>query len=169
MAEKFVWDIVVRITHWVVACAVIANLFFTEPGENVHKIMGFIAIGAVALRLLWSFTLAKMPARLRDLIPTPTNARHHLNELKRGEDSGAVGHNAFGLLAVWAMWGCLAALAFTGYHAANFTDLSETYALDNWHETAANILLALFVLHIAAILFTSWRLKRNLVRPMIHK
>lgn len=169
MAGKFVWDKVVRLTHWLVACAVIANLFVTEPGEGVHKMMGFIAVGALLVRLLWAMTLAQAPARFRDLLPTPANAKQHAQDLLRGQETTAPGHNAFGLLAVWAMWACLAGLAFTGYHAANFTDLSDTYALDDWHEVLAKVLMFLFVLHVVAIVFTSWRLKRNLVRPMIHK
>lgn len=167
--RAFVWDVLVRITHWGVAAAVIANLFFTEEGENLHQVLGYVAVGLVGLRLLWAMTLAKKPARLRDLMPTPANAIHHLQELKTGKETAEPGHNAFGLLAVWTIWFCIAALAFTGYHAANYTELDERFSLDKWHEFFANAMLALFILHISAIILTSWRLKRNLVRPMIHK
>lgn len=167
--RQFVWDILVRLTHWGVAGAVIANLFFTKAGENPHQILGYIAIALVGIRLLWALTLAEKPARLRDLIPTPGNALHHLKDLQRGEETGEPGHNAFGLLAVWAIWACIAGLAFTGYHAADYTELAERYNLDKWHEYLANAMLALFILHVSAVFLTSWRLKRNLVRPMIHK
>lgn len=167
--RAFVWDILVRITHWGVAAAVLANLFVTPPGENVHQVLGYVAAALVAVRLLWSLTMAKKPARFRDLLPTPGNALHHLRDLQRGKDTAEPGHNAFGLLAVWAMWLCIAGLAFTGYHAANYTELDERYGLDSWHEYLANGLMIIVILHIAAVVLTSWRLKRNLLRPMIHK
>ncbi|MDO5091652.1 MAG: cytochrome b/b6 domain-containing protein [Cardiobacteriaceae bacterium] len=169
--RQFVWDILVRLTHWGVAAAVIANLFITGRGDDdaTHRVMGMIAAGLILLRLLWALTFAKKPARLRDLIPTPGNACHHLQDLKRGEDTAEPGHNAFGLLAVWAMWLCILGLAFTGYHANEYTALAKTYALDDWHEYLAKALMALVILHISAVILTSWRVKRNLVRPMIHK
>lgn len=167
--KKFVWDKVVRSVHWIVAIAVFANLFATPPGSPPHQVLGYVALGLVVLRLLWSFTGAKKPARFRDLMPTVSNAKHHLQDLQRGEDTAEPGHNAFGLLAVWAMWLCIIALAFTGYHAAGETDLYYDYNLDDWHEVIANILLAIVGLHILAVIATGWRVKRNLIRPMIHK
>lgn len=171
VTQKFVWDILVRLTHWGVAIAVIANLFFTGRGDEdtAHRIFGMIAAGLVVIRLLWALTFAQKPARLRDLIPTPGNALHHLKDLQRGEDTAEPGHNAFGLLAVWAMWLCILGLAFTGYHANEYTELAQAYPLDDWHDYLAKALLALFILHVGAVLLTSWRVKRNLVRPMIHK
>ncbi|MDO4776906.1 MAG: cytochrome b/b6 domain-containing protein [Cardiobacteriaceae bacterium] len=170
-AHAFVWDILVRLTHWGVAGAVIANLFFTGRGDEdaTHRILGMVAAGLVIIRLLWAMTLAKKPARLRDLVPTPGNAVHHLRDLQRGEETAEPGHNALGLLAVWAMWFCIVGLAFTGYHANEYTDLAERFSLDDWHEYLAKALLVLFILHVSAVFLTSWRLKRNLVRPMIHK
>ena len=90
--RAFVWDILVRITHWGVAAAVLANLFVTPPGENVHQVLGYVAAALVAVRLLWSLTAAKKPARFRDLLPTPGNALHHLRDLQRGEDTAEQYH-----------------------------------------------------------------------------
>lgn len=166
---RFVWDRVVRLTHWIVAAAVLANLFFTPPGSVAHQAAGYIAVGLVVLRLAWSLTFAQKPARFRDLLPTPANAAHHWQDLRRGEETAEPGHNAFGLLAVWAMWGCIASLAFSGWHAAAETDWYYDYNLDDWHGIAANLLLGLVGLHIAAVFLTGWRVKRSLLRPMIHK
>lgn len=171
---KFVWDKVVRLTHWGVALAVSANLFLLKPGGTAHQVLGYTAIALVVLRLAWAVGGARKPARLRDLLPTPGNALHHLRDLRRGEDSAEPGHNAFGLLAVWAMWGCIALLAFSGYHTAAETDWYYSfsllgYDLDDWHGIIAKLLMGIVVLHILAVILTGLRIRRNLVRPMIHK
>jgi len=47
------WDIVVRVTHWVIAGVVIANALMTEGGSTLHVALGWIGMGCLALRLIW--------------------------------------------------------------------------------------------------------------------
>lgn len=169
MSKRFVWDKIVRLVHWGVAVCVCVNWFLSEAGGTAHRIAGYAAAALVVVRLLWSLTGAQKPARFRDLIPTPADAAHHLRDLRDGRETAEPGHNAFGLAGIWAMWLCIAALAFTGYHAANYTALDERYGLDDWHGIFANILMVIAALHVLAVFLTGWRLKRNLLRPMIHK
>lgn len=161
---EFVWDKVVRITHWAVAFIVISNLFFNKGGATAHRYLGYTALGLIACRLLWSLTLAKSPARFRDLIPTISGFREHAKEIKQRQEGHHRGHNAFGLLAVWAMWGCIVALAVTGL--LDDTDWGIDNDISDWHEGIANMLQIIVVLHVSAVLATSWWFKRNLVKAM---
>lgn len=172
-SEKFTWDKMVRSSHWIVALCVMANLWVVRPASLPHQALGYVAVAMVLIRLIWAVLAAEKPARLRDLIPTPRGLLAHLHELKHRQNH-AHGHNHFGLLAIWLMWACIFGLAFTGYHAANETLFLDQmydrgYELDEIHGVLANILQAIVILHVLAVVFTSWWLKHDLVRPMIIK
>lgn len=168
--KPFAWDGVVRFTHWAVAAIVFANVFIDEAGEATHRYLGYTALGLVICRLLWSVTAAKSPARLRDLMPTIAGFGEHLSEIKQRHAGNHRGHNAFGLLAVWAMWGCIIALGVTGF--LSDTDWGIDNDISDWHEAFATILQAIVVLHIIAVFATSWWLKHNLlktIKPFIRR
>lgn len=164
MSHQFIWDKVVRLTHWSVAIIVIANFFITEEGESLHQYLGYTAVGLVTVRLLWAATLASYPARLRDLTPTLAGFTRHWQEIKSRQATQSTGHNAFGLLAVWLMWGCIIGLGVTGY--VSETDWGIMNDVSEWHELIATILQATVFLHIIAVFLTGWWLKYNLVKTM---
>lgn len=166
--DTFVWDKVVRSTHWLVAAIVVANSFVLKPGSESHQLLGFVAVGLVTLRILWSLSFAKAPARFCDLIPTPSGLLHHLQELIQRQETAPPGHNAFGLLAIWLMWACIFALAFTGYSAEN-TDWGIMNDLDDWHQYCVWLLQSVVILHVVAVFATGLWFKRNLVKPMVRK
>lgn len=163
--QDFVWDKVVRASHWLVALAVLANLFLTKPASLPHQILGYLAVAAIAIRLLWSVSFASFPARFRDLIPTPRGIKAHWQELKQGREE-ALGHNHWGRAAIWALWLCVMGLAWTGTLIRLEHDWYYDYHLDDVHEALANILLSLVVLHIAAVCLSSWRLGNRLLHRM---
>jgi cytochrome b len=47
------WDPVVKLTHWSIVVAVLANGVFTEGGSWPHIWVGYALAGMLALRLLW--------------------------------------------------------------------------------------------------------------------
>lgn len=161
---SFVWDKVVRLTHWSVVLIVVANWFFNEGGETAHRYLGYTAMVLIVLRLLWSLTGAKAPARFRDLIPTPKGFYRHFQEIKKRQEGSHRGHNAFGLLAVWLMWGCIIALGVTGI--LDDTNWGIDAGVSDWHEALADFLQIIVVLHIIAVILTSWWFRRNLVKSM---
>lgn len=165
IGTNFVWDKWVRLTHWSVALIVLVNLFVNKGGETPHRYLGYTALGLIVGRLLWSLTWAKKPARFRDLIPTIQGFREHFKEIKQREEGNHRGHNAFGLLAVWAMWGCILALGVTGY--LDDTDWGIDNDINDWHAAFATLLQVIIVLHVSAVLATSWWFRRNLVKSMI--
>lgn len=166
--DKFVWDKLVRASHWLVAAIVLLNLFITEEGEDAHQYLGYLAVALIAIRLIWSATFAKSPARFLDLIPTIDGFKRHFQEIKqRKENPNHSGHNAFGLLAIWLMWVCIIGLGVTGY--LSDSDWGIDNDIDDVHELFANILQATVILHVFAVFVTSWWFKRSLVKAMIHK
>lgn len=165
VSSSFVWDKLVRITHWSVAIIIFANLLVTEGGETTHRYLGYVAVGLIFCRLIWALTKAKSPARFCDLIPRFHGFSEHFLELKQRRLTH-LGHNAFGLLAVWAMWLCIIALSVTGW--LDDTDWGIMNDIDDWHEGIASFLQAIVFLHISAVLVTGWWTGKNLIRRMIH-
>lgn len=181
-AKYFTWDLVVRITHWVVAIGCILNFLIIRPGSIPHQVIGYIVFIFVLIRLIWMFTGAKSPARLRDMLPTIAGMKAHIEDLKAGEHRG-VGHNSFGLLFIWAAWGLLVAIVITGYFAAIAAEsgsivpelneavfeLAYDYDFKELHEVLVTILEGLVVFHVLAVFITGKLLKHNYLRSMIHK
>ncbi len=50
-----VWDPIVRLFHWIVVSACVLNLFILEEGHYWHRVTGYVAAAALAIRILWGF------------------------------------------------------------------------------------------------------------------
>ena len=53
------WDPVVRLSHWLIAAAVIINGLLSEPGGAAHIWIGWIAMAVLFIRLVWGFIGAR--------------------------------------------------------------------------------------------------------------
>ena len=70
------WDPIVKLTHWGVASAVIANALFTEEGSGWHVWVGYALAGLLLLRWLWGF-VGTRNARFSDRFDVRRHDRHH--------------------------------------------------------------------------------------------
>lgn len=169
-----VWDLPTRVFHWLLAAAVLTSLVTGLVGNEWmvwHGRSGLLIAGLLAFRMVWGVfgsTYARFDTLLRAVCAVPGYLR--------GQWRGA-GHNPLGSLSVFAMLfflviqvvcGLFATddLAFTGplYHLVN----SETILdISGWHRQGAWFVMALVVLHLAAI-FWHVRIKhRPLLKAMI--
>ncbi len=190
------WDPIVRISHWLIAAAVIANGLFTKSGGTVHIWIGWGVLALLALRLAWGL-VGPAEARFSAFPPDPRAAVTHLFELVRGKPREYPSHNPAGAIMVYALWGCLATVTATGLvmtgarspiaiaeekaavAAGDWTALLKAEdtgedeenilreAAEEIHEGAANLMLVLALIHVAGIAVESRALRRNLVRPMV--
>lgn len=161
-----VWDILVRLTHWVVAIGIFANLTFIEEGNDIHEYVGYVVAGLVVLRLFWGFVGTKY-ARFTNFFPTPSRIKHHLRHMKNREfGMDAVGHNPLASFMIFALWGTILGLGVTGY----LTGTDQFWGVE-WlgelHEVLAKGLYLLVPLHIVASIVMSYWQKQNLIKSMI--
>lgn len=140
IAERvYVWDAVVRVTHWVTGITIvlltvtgiyIGNPFLVVSGEAtdrfvmgtiriLHMYAGVIFSAAVLARILWLFVGSRW-ARWTQLVPT-TGARlkNALDAFKfysflSKEPAAAVGHNAMAGMSYIAIFGVYVVLTLTG-------------------------------------------------------
>lgn len=168
------WDLPTRIFHWTLVLAIAAAFVSGQLGGNlidVHGKIGMLIVGLIAFRLAWGF-LGSTYARFAHFFPTPGKIRAYL----RGEWHGE-GHNPLGALSVFGLLGLVALQVGTGLVSNDdiafvgplfdlvSKDLSNR--LTGIHHLASNLLVALVVLHVAAIGYYGRVKKQKLVLPML--
>lgn len=174
------WDPALRLFHWALVVCVAAAWGLGKFGPNVmtlHFYFGYAVIALLGFRLLWGF-FGPAPARFAHFIPRPRSFVAYVAKLGRRAPSYWPGHNPVGALSVFALLAVLLVQVTTGLFAdpddfVNVGPLSHLAASETvraatkWHNLVAWAILALVVLHLAAIAFY-WLWKReNLVWPMI--
>ena len=75
------WDPIVRITHWSIALAVLANALVTEEGSGPHIWVGYALAGLLGLRLFWG-VVGPAEARFTAFWPSPRKALAHLRDIR---------------------------------------------------------------------------------------
>jgi cytochrome b len=160
-----VWDLPVRVFHWGLAASFVGAyaLADTERWRHIHIMLGYTALGLIAFRLCWGF-LGTRHARFRSFAFGPFAAARHLRDECAGRADRYVGHNPAGS---WAVYGLLllgTATGVTGYlHVKAFGG----EVLEDAHEVLANAWLALVVLHVLGVVFSSVMQRENLIKAMV--
>lgn len=159
-----VWDVPVRVFHWLTVFC-FAGAYLTAESERwqlVHTTLGYTMAGLIAFRLVWG-CIGPRYARFADFVRGPAAVISYLRSLAQGKPQHFLGHNPAGALAIVALLLLGAATAASGWFA-----LQERGG-EQWeeiHETFANLMLALVLLHIAAVAVSSWLHRENLVAAM---
>ncbi len=107
------WDPIVKLTHWGVVTAVIANAIFTEEGSGWHIWVGYGLAALLGLRLLWGL-IGTSEARFSAFPPSPKRALAHIGEIRRGEVVRHRSHNPLGAMMAYAIWATLLVIAGSG-------------------------------------------------------
>lgn len=159
-----VWDRLVRLCHWMLAAGFVVA-FLAEEGDLVHQVAGYVAVGAVVIRLVWGF-IGPTNARFSSFVPGPRRLLSHLDDMRHGRDRRYIGHNpAAGAMAV-TLLGLIMVLGLTGWMMT-----TDQYYGQEWlevvHEGAAYLGLALVCTHVAAALYESVRHRENLPWAMV--
>ncbi|MTZ13854.1 cytochrome B [Pseudomonas sp. JL972] len=160
------WDPLVRLFHWSLAGAFIANYFFTEEGEAWHRWLGYYAVAWLAIRLVWGF-VGTPAARWADFWPSRARLAEHLGALLHGRSYHRLGHSPLGALVMILMMLLMLGLGVTGFL---MEEIDYFWGLDGpliVHDAFANALLGLVGLHLLAALVESLRLRENLFLSMV--
>jgi len=160
-----VWDPIVRICHWTLAAGFVVAFLAEDEGDLVHQVAGYVAAGAVAIRLVWGL-VGSAHARFSSFVTGPRKLFDHLSDMLAGRERRYVGHNpAAGAMAL-ALLGIVLFLGVTGWMltTAQFHGLGWVEVA---HEGAAYLGLGLVCAHVAAALYESVRHRENLPWAMV--
>lgn len=174
MQRQRVWDLPIRLFHWLLVASIAFAYISGQLGGNLidwHARAGFFIVGLVVFRLVWG-VVGTPTARFATFVRGPAAIAAYL----RGEWRG-IGHNPLGALSVLGLLALVGAQAATGLFTNDdiafqgpFADwvgkeLSDRF--HGWHALLQNGLQALIGVHVAAIVFYARVKKENLVKPMI--
>jgi cytochrome b len=175
-ASRLVWDLPLRLTHWVLALTVTGAWATHYAGSRWfgwHRGLGYATLVLVAFRIAWGF-VGTRHARFADFLRGP---RVVLDYLRSRPLPATAGHNPLGALSVVAMLASLLLQASTGLCSND--EISSAGPFYGWltpaasnrisalHQANAKVLLALVIVHLLAIGWYGRVTRRPLVRAMI--
>lgn len=167
MKTVLVWDLPLRLFHWLLVLLVVCSATTGQIGGNLidwHAYSGLAIAGLLAFRLVWG-VVGSTYARFATFVRGPAAIRAYL----RGEWRG-LGHNPLGALSVLALLATLIVQVTTGLFGNDdiaFTgplyplvDKDTSDRAIAWHKTLVWVLAALVAVHLSAVAFYT-RVKRE--------
>ena len=176
MHKVLVWDLPLRLFHWLLVLLVVVSVVSANIGGNamqVHMLSGYSVLALLLFRILWGF-LGGTHARFASFVRGPAAVIAYL----RGKESGRhPGHNPAGAWSVILMLAVLLAQAATGLFAnddiategplAKLVSKALSDRITGIHHLNVKLLFALIGLHLSAVAFYVLYKRDNLVKPML--
>jgi cytochrome b len=179
-----VWDPLVRIGHWTLVLAFFVAYFTEDDFLVQHVWAGYLVAAVVIVRVVWGF-IGSQHARFSDFVRSPSHTLKYTRELMGHRAKRYTGHNPAGAAMIVALLIGLSGTVYTGLML--YAVEEDTGPLAQWvvtdkgedekesseefweelHETFANLMLLLIVLHVAGVLHGSYFDRENLVRAMV--
>ena len=169
-----VWDLPTRLFHWSLALLVGFSFFSAKVGGDWiewHFRSGYAILALIVFRLLWGFAGSRY-ARFATFTCGPRSIAGYL----RG-GLAVAGHNPLGALSVVVMLLSLLVQGTTGLFATDdiasegplmkLVSASAAALLTRAHRWNEKVLIALTLLHLAAVLYYLFVKRRNLIVPML--
>lgn len=171
-----IWDLPTRLFHWLLALCMISLVASAKLGlMEWHFRLGYAMLTLLLFRLLWGLVGGRW-SRFASFLYTPGSLWRHLRG--QGDPAHAIGHSPTGALSVFA----LLIVLFVQVASGLISDDEIAYAgplshlvpgawvslASGYHRAVGQwLLIALVVLHIAAVLWYLWGRGQNLIRPML--
>ena len=161
----YVWDGFVRLFHWLLVAAFVANAFFNDPEESPHHLIGYGVLALMGLRILWGFAGSRH-ARFSDFPPDPAAALGQVAEMATGRRHIHAGHSPLGALMIYNLIATFIAIGISGYMQTTLTFFGVDW-VEELHEALVFWAEVSVAAHIAAVIYESRRLRINLPRAMV--
>lgn len=153
-----IWDLPTRLAHGLLALLFVVSFVTGQAGGSWlewHFLSGYALFALLVFRLLWGFAGPRY-ARFAAFAPSPSRTLAYLRARRR-----EAGHSPLGAWSVYAMLAALGAQVATGLYAndatftegpwAKFVSNATSNALTRLHHLNRWMLLALVLLHLAAL------------------
>jgi len=169
-----VWDLPTRLFHWALTALVIFSFVSAKVGVDWiqwHAYSGYTILTLILFRLLWGLAGSHY-ARFETFLRGPRAIASFLRD-----GAAVAGHNPLGALSILAILLSLLLQGATGLFATDdivsegplmkLVSHSTGALLTRVHRWNAKALIALTVLHVAAVLYYLLARHRNLIVPML--
>ena len=170
-------DLPTRVFHWALALCIVGLIITGNVGGNAmvwHFRIGLTVLALLMFRLVWGVVGGRW-SRFAAFVYSPRSVVDYLKG--RGKPEHSVGHTPSGTGSVFALLAILLAQVGTGLVSddeiaasgplTRFVSNATVSLATNYHTNIGKwIILALVLLHLAAIAFYTWR-KHKLVSAMV--
>lgn len=175
-----VWDLPVRLFHWLLVFGFISAYLSAENHLiDIHVLLGYFLCALLSFRFVWGF-IGNQYARFKSFIFTPAETLKYLQSLRNKTPIHYYGHNPAGALMVFALMAALALIFISGLLSlgtvdyegpfsalANQVSDETSYLFRHLHGWLVNGALILIPLHLLGVLQGGLQHKENLVNAMI--
>jgi cytochrome b len=173
------WDLPTRVFHWSLASLVVFSFATGNiggPWMTWHMRSGYAILALLLFRIAWG-VVGPPHARFTSFVRGPRAALAHAREMLAGARALAAGHNPLGGWMVVAILAILFAQAATGLfaddessHTGPLASMVSNAVVDRMsviHEYNSWLVATLATLHVVAVVFYQWRLRIDVVGPMV--
>lgn len=171
-----VWDLPLRIFHWLLVLAFFVAYFTEEDFLTLHVWAGYLVIALLIFRLLWGF-VGNEYAQFKNFLCSPQLSFGYLKQVLAQKSKRYIGHNPAGAAMIVLLLASIFLTAFTGLcvyaadqNAGIFAGIISSANEKLWeevHEFFANFSVFLVLIHIAGVIFESLLHKENLAKSMV--
>ena len=175
-----VWDLFVRISHWLIVLLVVSAYLTANYGDSTfkwHSLNGYAIFVLVLSRVIWG-VVGSSTSRFSQFIKSPFQVFYYLRNLLRGNPPNYIGHNPAGGWMVAILWLVLLSQAITGLFSSDdilaegplsyTVSASIVSTMTSLHHLFFSLLIGLVVLHIVAVIYHQWVKKEKLIQAMFH-
>lgn len=175
VTRQFVWDLPVRLFHWVLVVLIGFSWWCAENYHmDWHRLSGQAVLFLIAFRLIWG-VVGSDTARFAYFVKGPGAIRAYLTDKQA---PASVGHNPLGGWSVIAMLAILGTQVVSGLFAvdidgiesgplSHLVDFDQGRLASAIHGVCFTVLQGLIVLHVLAVVFYLAVRRRNLIGPMV--
>jgi cytochrome b len=170
-----VWDLPIRLFHWLLVLCIIGSLVSVNLGGNAmewHAYFGYSVLTLLIFRVTWGF-VGSTHARFSSFFPNHKKILDYL----QGKAPRTLGHNPLGAMSVFALLFALSIQVLTGLFAddeiafqgplSKYVSNSFVSILSEIHESNQVVIYTLITIHIAAIVYYKKFKREDLITPMI--
>lgn len=179
MQSTHVWDLPVRICHWLIVGLFVAQWATAEWLDNkieLHAKIGYVFIAVVIFRIAWGF-LGTYYARFKTFLYRPSHVLHYAKNTFKPRATVYLSHNPIGGMMVLLLLFLLLLQGVSGLFMTDDIFFNAPYhhsipssiqaLISNVHHYTFFVLKILVALHILAVFLYVFVKKQALITAMI--
>jgi cytochrome b len=160
-----VWDVFVRVSHWLLVILFAIAWYSGGIWDTPHLAAGYGVIAVIAARVVWGF-IGSQNARFSSFVHGPRVTMQYIIDMLHMRAPRYVGHNPAGAAMVIALLVTIAVICISGVMMTTDAFWGVKW-VDNLHAAASTFALILVGLHIGGVIYAGIEHGENLVRSMI--
>ncbi|MGZ5008315.1 MAG: cytochrome b/b6 domain-containing protein [Methylobacter sp.] len=171
-----VWDLPLRIFHWLLVAGFFIAYLTEDDLLTVHVWAGYLVTGLLVFRLIWGF-IGNDYARFSNFLCSPAKSIAYLKDLTALKTQRYIGHNPAGAAMIILLLLSLLATVVTGFAVYGADQAAGPLAAigsanekmwEEVHEFFANFTLILVAVHVVGVAVESYIHRENLAKAMVH-